>query len=275
MHGGIFHLGILFYNDFHDSGVELILITLGRSAPFEIRDVSAFVAHDKRALKLPCALRIDAEVSGEFHGATHALGDVDERTVGEDGAVEGGEEVVAVRNDRAEVLAHEVGIFPYGFADGAEDDALLLEFFLKGSLHRYGVHHGINGYARQHHALFKRDAQLVESLHEFGVNLLLALALLLLCGVGIIGKVLIIYLREVDMRPIGLLEREPVTVSLEAVFKEPLGFFLLLGNEANNLLVQTLVNNFRLNIGGETVLIFLVRHITDELILFTLVTHSI
>ena len=77
------------------------------------------------------------------------------------------------------------------------------------------------------------------------------------------------------MCPIGLLQSEPVTVRLEAVFKEPLGFFLLLGNEANNFLVQTLVNDFRLNIGGKTVLIFLVRHITDELILFTLVTHNI
>ena len=68
--------------------------------------------------------------------------------------------------------------------DTAEDDALLTEFLLEGSLHRYRVHDGIHGSAAQSQALLQRNTELIECLLQLWVYLLV---LWLLCQrIGIV-----------------------------------------------------------------------------------------
>src|SRR5262249_21725866 len=93
----------------------------------EIADVSTFIRNDERSLKLARVRRVDAEVRRQLDRAAHALRHVDERTVREDRAIQRSEEVVTVRNDRAEILLHEIGMLADRFTERAEDDAVLCE----------------------------------------------------------------------------------------------------------------------------------------------------
>ena len=89
-----------------------------------------------------------------------------------------------------------------------------------------------NMFTGQCHAFFEGDAQLVEGLHEFRVNLLVPLLTLLAGGVGVVRYGLIVDGRQVDVRPVGLLQGEPVAVGLEAEVEEPFGLALLGRDEA-------------------------------------------
>ena len=57
-------------------------------------------------------------------------------------------------------------------ANTAEDDALLTEFLLEGSLHRHRVHDGIHGGAAQSQTLLQRNTELIECLLQLRINLL-------------------------------------------------------------------------------------------------------
>ena len=110
LHGRVFHLGMVVGDDFHDGGMELVLVAHRGGAPFEVRDVGFVVRHNEGALELPRVLRIDSEIGGKLHGAAHALRDVNERSVGEDRRVEGGKEVVAVAHHASEILLHQIRV---------------------------------------------------------------------------------------------------------------------------------------------------------------------
>ena len=168
--------------------MELVLITLRRGASFEVGYVRAFVAYYKCTLKLTCVACVDAEVGRQLHGTARVLGYVHERAVAEHRAVEGCKIVVAVGDDAAKVLFDQIGVFPYGLADGAEDDALLRQLLLECRLHRHRIHDGVHGCARESESLFERYAQFVKSLHQFWVNLLKAVRSFLCfgCRVGIV-----------------------------------------------------------------------------------------
>ena len=105
--------------------MELVFVAHRSGTSLQIADIAAVIAYDERALKLSCVAGVDAEISGEFHRATHAFGNVDERTIGENSTVEGGKEVVAIGHNRAEIFADEFGIFTNGLRDTAKDDAFL------------------------------------------------------------------------------------------------------------------------------------------------------
>ena len=45
--------------------------------------VGIVIGHDERALKLTRTPGVDAEVGAQFHGATHSLGNIDKRAIGE------------------------------------------------------------------------------------------------------------------------------------------------------------------------------------------------
>ena len=167
--------------------MKLILVAHRSRTAFEIRHIAVVLGHDQRALKLARVSCVDAEIRAKLHRAAHAFWYVDERAVAEHSAVQGCEEVVAVRHNRAEILSYQVRMFLYRLTDRAEYDALLGQLLLISSLHRHRVHNGVYGrLAAKDKALFERNAQLVESLHQLGVNLLLALILLLCQRVGII-----------------------------------------------------------------------------------------
>ena len=95
--------------DLDHRGVQLVLVAHRRGAAFEVADVAALVGDDQGALELAGVLGIDAEIGRQLHRAADALGHVDEGAVGKDRAVEAGEIIVALRNDRAEIFLTSSG----------------------------------------------------------------------------------------------------------------------------------------------------------------------
>ena len=270
----VLDLSPFLHHDLDDGGVELVLVAHGCRAAFEVRDVGIIVAHDECPLELPRAAGVDAEVRAELHRAAHAFGDIDEGAVAEDGGVERGEEVVAIGDDAAQVLAHQVGVLADGLADRAEDDALLAELLAERRLDAHRVHHGIDGCSGQCHALLQRDAQLVEGLHQLRVDFLLSLLPLAPCPlplagrVSIVGDGLVVNLRHLEVSPSRLLKGQPIAISIQAELQQPVRFSLLLGDEAHDVLRQTLLDDVRLHVGSEAVLVLLLRHLTHETVLF-------
>src|ERR1700733_4778913 len=94
LHRRVLDLGVIQRNELDDGGVKLVFIALRCGASFEVTDVGALVGNDQRALELAGIALVDAEISRQFHGATHARRDVDKRAVGEHGRIQRGEEIV-------------------------------------------------------------------------------------------------------------------------------------------------------------------------------------
>src|SRR5690606_4473324 len=80
----ILDLGIIQCHQFDDAGMQLVLVALRRRAAFQIGDVGALLGDDQRTVELAGILLVDAEIGRQFHRATYALRDEDERSVGED-----------------------------------------------------------------------------------------------------------------------------------------------------------------------------------------------
>ena len=74
----VFHICIFQCNDFHDSGMKLVLVAHRSGAALHITQCRTFVSNDESTLKLTGSLRIDTEITGEFHRAAHAFRDVAE-----------------------------------------------------------------------------------------------------------------------------------------------------------------------------------------------------
>ena len=194
--------------------MELVLVAHRCGTTFKIADVGAFVANDERALELSRVAGIDAEIGGEFHWAAGVLWYIHKRTIAEHGGIEGSEIVVTIRNHLPKILAHQVGMVLHRLADGAENDAFLGELFLESRLHRHGIHHSIHSRATQGKTLFERNAQFVESLHQFGVDFLALCIVLLLRRIGIVGNRLIVDVGQTKMSPCGLCLCLPIAESL-------------------------------------------------------------
>ena len=253
--------------------MQLVLVAHRRGAALQVRHVRVVVGHNERALKLARVARVYAEVGAKLHGAAHALGNVDERAVAEHRTVERGVEVVAVGHNRPQILAHQVGVVLHCVAYRAEYDALLGQLLLEGGLHRHRVHYGVDRRSAQRQPLFQRNAQLVEGLHQFGVNLLLLRLGLLGQRVGIVRYGLVVNLRQMHVSPRGLLHREPVAESLQAEVEHPFRLALLGRNEPHDVLVQSSVDYLCVYVGGEAELVFLFGHAAHKLVFAVLVVH--
>ena len=129
--GRVLDLRVVEGDELDDRRVQLVLVAHRRRAALEVAHVGALGGHEQRPLELAGVRGVDAEVGAELHRAAHALRHVDEGAVGEDRGVQGGEEVVGVRDDGPQVLPHEVGVLPHRLGEGAEDDARLLELRLE------------------------------------------------------------------------------------------------------------------------------------------------
>ena len=70
------------------------------------------------------------------------------------------------------------------------------------------------------------------------------------------------------MSPGRLLQRLPVVVGLQAEVEHPVGLALLLRNQAHHVLVKTHVDYVRMHVSGEAELIFLLSHLSYELVVF-------
>ena len=151
--------------------------------------------------------------------------------------------------------------------NATEDDALLREFLLKGSLYRHGVHDGIDsGIAAECKTFLQGDTQLIEGLLQFRVYLSVA-DRLLSRRVGIVAYRLVVYLRQLHMSPCRLLHSLPVTESRQTKFQHPLRLILLLRNEPYNVFIQSYRYYLSLYVGSKAELIFLLRHLAHILIL--------
>ena len=93
-----------------DRGVQRVGGVHRRRAALDVVHRRTLVGDDQRALELARVLRVDAEVRLQRHVDVHARRHVDERATRPHRRVERGELVVARRDDRAEVLLHELGV---------------------------------------------------------------------------------------------------------------------------------------------------------------------
>jgi len=192
-------LGALERDKFDHRRVQLVLVTHRRRAALEVAHIGALLGDDEGPFELAGIGGVDAEVGGELHRATHALGDVAERSVGERRRVERREEVVPVGDDRAEVLAHEIWMVLDGFGEGAEDDAGLGKLLLEGRGDRHRVDDRVHRHAAEALLLREGDPELVEHRPQLGVDLVEARQ----CGLGlgrcVVADVLIIDGRIADV----------------------------------------------------------------------------
>ncbi len=213
------------------------------------------VRDDQGALELAGRLRVDAEVGGQLHRTAHALRDVHERAVGEHGRVQGGEEVVIVRNHRTEVLLHQLGILPDRFRDGAEDHPMLLELLAERRCDGDRIEHGVHRHARQPFPLLDGDPELLECLEQLGVDLFEAVQLGPLFGSRVIADGLIVDGTVLHVRPVRLGHLQPVAIGLEPPIEHPRRLALLLRDEPDDVLAQAGRDGLRFDIGDEAVLI--------------------
>ncbi len=263
LHGGIFDLRFIERHEFDHGGVKLVLVALGCRAAFEIADIGALVGDDQRALELAGILLVDAEIGREFHRAAHARRHIDERPVGEDGGVQRGIVVVALGHDGAEILLHQLGVFPNGFRDRAEDHARIGQFLLEGRGDGDGIEYGIDrdpvfgSNAGEHFLLTQRNAELLVGLEDLGIDLVERLRRLVRLRSGVIVDIVEIYLGIADARPVRLLHGQPAAIGVETPFQHPFRLFLLGRNEADDVFAQALGGLLHLDDGLEAILVLI------------------
>ena len=247
--------------------MQLVLVTHGSGATFQIGDVGIVIGHDECALKLPRLGRIDAEISGQLHRAANALRNIHKRAVAEDSRIQSGIEIVGIRHHLAQILAHQVRIVLHSLADGAEDNAQLSQALTVSRLHAHAVHHGIHCHTTQAQLLLQGDAQLVKGLLQLGVNLLFV-AGSLLAGSGIVADVLVVDVGHMHMAPCGRFERQPVAIGLQAKLQQPLGLTLQSRDAAHHILVKSLGDDLGLDVGHKAVFVLSLRRFLYNLIPF-------
>ena len=101
-------------DQFDHRRVQLVLVPHRCGAALEVAHRGAFLGDDEGPLELPGVQGVDPEVRAQFHRAGHALGNEDERAIGEDGRVQGCEEVVVGWDDPSEVLLNQFGMIVHG-----------------------------------------------------------------------------------------------------------------------------------------------------------------
>ena len=260
LHGRIFDLGVIERNELHDRRMKLVLVALGRRAAFEIAHVRAFVRDDERALELPGLLLVDAKVSRQLHRAAHALRHIDEGAVRKDRAVQGREEIIRHRHDRTQIFLHEFGMRLHRFRNRAEDHAGLRQLLLEGRGDRHAVEHGVDRHpagfdAREDFLLTQRNAELLVSAQQLGIDFVERLRPRRRFRRGIVIEILIVDRRIMHPRPFGLRHGQPAAIGLEAPLREPFGLVLFRGNESDDVFAEALGSLFRLNIGRKPVLV--------------------
>ena len=205
--------GVVERHQLHHGGVKLVRVPDGRRAALQVAHVGALLRDDQGALELAGVRRVDPEVGGELHRAADALGDVAERAVAEDGGVQRGEEVVGVRDHRAQVLLDQLRVVLDRLGERAEDDPQFGQLLLEGGGHRDAVEHGVHRHAAQPLLLLQGDAQLLEGPPDFRIHLVQALQRLLRLGRRVVDDVLVVDGRVADVGPRGLrirlLQRRP------------------------------------------------------------------
>ncbi len=258
---GVLDLGVLVGDELDDRGVELILLAHRGGAALQVAHVRAGLGDDERALKLAGAGLVDAEVGGQLHRAGHALRHVHERSVAEDRRVDRGVQVVGVRNDRAHVLPHDLGVLLGRLAEGLKDNALLLQLVLEGGGHGDAVHHGVDGHAGEGLLLLQRNAESLKRLQNLVWHLVEAVVAGRLLRGGEVANLVELGRLVVEVGPVdGFAAVEAiagVAEGLQPPVSEPLRLVLALRDVADDVLREALRCRFCLNVGIEAMLVVL------------------
>ena len=204
--------------------MQLVLITLRSGTSLKIAYIRPLVCNNKSSLKLACTLGIYTEVAAKLHRTTGVLWNIAERTVAEHCRVKCREIVVTHRDNRCKIFLHQIGIIPYSLRERAENHTLLSQGLPESSLYRDRIKHRINGHSCKHVSLMKRNTQFLKSLLQLRVNLS---NLLLRLRRSIIDDILIINLRNIQMRPLGHLHFLPPFKRLQTELQQPLRLTLL------------------------------------------------
>src|SRR5262245_15555116 len=264
LHRGVLDGRVFERHQLDHRGVQLVAIALGSGAPLEVRHVRPGVGDDEGPLELPGVGGVDAEVGRQLHRAAHPLRHVDEGAVAEHRRVEGGEEVVAVRHDRAEVRLHEIRVLPHRLGERAEDDPERAQLLLEGGGDRDAVEDRVHRHPREDLLLLERDAELLVGAAQLRVDLVERLRpFRRRLGSGVIDDVLVVDLRVADVRPGRLGHRQPVAVRLEPPLEHEGRLPLLGGDGPDDLLVQPLRDRVGFDVGGEAVLVVLGRQVLE------------
>ena len=243
--------------------MQLVFVALRSSATLHIAHVGLLVGHNQRTFKLACASGIDAEIARKLHGAAHPFGNIAERPIAKHSRIQRGKEVVAYRHHRPKVLLHKVGVLLHRLTNGAEQDTLLLQHLLRGSLHRHRVHNSIVCHASQLFLFAQRDTQFVERSQQLGVHLVKALLQLALLWCGVIDDILIVHLVVLQVRPIGFLHRLPFTESLQTKLQQPVGLVLFLRDKTHHVLVKAFSDGVCVDIGHKAPFILFVCNLLN------------
>src|SRR5207253_643442 len=118
--------------------------------------------------------------------------------------IERREEIVVLRHYGAEIFADKLGVLAHRLAHRAKDDAELRELFLERRRHRDAVEHRVDGNAGERLALTQRDAELLVSAKQLGIDLVERFRPGILLGRGIVRGGLIVDRREMELGPIRL-----------------------------------------------------------------------
>src|SRR5690606_15252329 len=71
LHRTVFYFRILVSNNLHNGGMQLVFVTLRRSASFKVRNVTRLFSYYKRSFKLTCTAGVDTKICAELHGTTN------------------------------------------------------------------------------------------------------------------------------------------------------------------------------------------------------------
>ena len=131
--------------------------------------------------------------------------------------------------------------------EGAKDDPLLFEFGFVGRRDGDAVEHGIDCHPRLYACdaflLQQRDPKLFIGLAQLGIDFVEAVEFGHLFGGGVVDDVLVVDLRVVNHRPLGLrkfgLHLVEAFECLQAKVEQPFGFVFLGRDHAHDILVQT------------------------------------
>ena len=75
------------------------------------------------------------------------------------------------------------------------------------------------------------------------------------------------------MSPCGLFECLPVAERLQSELEHPFRLSLLLGDESHNVLVESLLYDVGMHVGGEAVFVFLLSHLAHKGIFCIFIFH--
>ena len=256
LHRGVLDLRAGQGHQLHHGRVQLVFVPLGRGAAFQVAYIAAFVGDDQGALELAGVGLVDTEVGGQLHGATHALGDVDEGAIGKHGAVQGGIEVIALGHHGTQVFLDQFRMVLDCLGNGAEDHARFPQLLFEGGEYGGGVEHHIHGNAGEHFLLVQGNAQFFIGGQQFRVHLVQTLrGVIQALGLGIVGHLVEVDRVVVQMGPARGGHFLPLAVAVQAPFEHPFRLFLLGGQETDDFLAQPRGQGFGVHRGGETGLV--------------------